>query len=103
MSAGSTGEGHLLARNSNFRSLMISSTVGVLGNAVAAVALPVIAAVELEASNFAVATLAGMTFLPWLLFGLVIGTWVDRLPRRPVMLWALAAGTTGCWRSASAT
>jgi MFS family permease len=90
MSAGSPGEGHLLARNPNFRSLMVSSTVGVLGNAVAAVALPVIAAVELEASNFAVATLAGMTFLPWLLFGLLIGTWVDRLPRRPVMLWALA-------------
>ncbi|MHA7278613.1 MFS transporter [Arthrobacter sp. MDT2-2] len=77
-------------RNRNFRALIISSTSGVLGNAVAAVALPIIAAVELDASNFEVAALAGMTFLPWLLFGLVIGVWVDRLPRKPVMLASLA-------------
>lgn len=79
----------MLVRNRNFRALMVSSTSGVLGNAVAAVALPVIAAVELQASNFEVAALAGMTFLPWLLLGLVIGVWVDRLPRKPVMLASL--------------
>jgi MFS family permease len=89
MSAGGTGRRHLLVRNQNFRALMVSSTSGVLGNAVAAVALPIIAAVELDASNFEVAALAGMTFLPWLLFGLVIGVWVDRLPRKPVMLASL--------------
>ncbi len=89
MSAGGTGDRHLLVRNRNFRALMVSSTSGVLGNAVAAVALPVIAAVELQASNFEVAALAGMTFLPWLLLGLVIGVWVDRLPRKPVMLASL--------------
>ncbi|THJ66983.1 MFS transporter [Arthrobacter echini] len=81
----------LFVRNANFRALLVSSTSGVLGNAIAAVALPVIAAVELDASNFAVAALAGMTFLPWLLFGLFIGVWVDRLPRKPVMLTALTA------------
>lgn len=91
MSAGGTGTRHLLVRNRNFRALMISSTSGVLGNAVAAVALPLIAAVELDASNFEVAALAGMTFLPWLLLGLIIGVWVDRLPRKPVMLAALTA------------
>ncbi len=90
MDAGGRASGWLLARNRNFRALMVSSTFGVFGNAVAAVALPVIAAVELQASDFAVAALAGMTFLPWLLLGLVIGAWVDRLPRRPVMLAALA-------------
>lgn len=89
MSAGGTGDRHLLVRNRNFRALMVSSTSGVLGNAVAAVALPVIAAVELQAGNFEVAALAGMTFLPWLLLGLVIGVWVDRLPRKPVMLASL--------------
>lgn len=69
---------------------MVSATVGVFGNAVAAVALPIIAAVELGASNFVVAALAGMTFLPWLLFGLVIGVWVDRWPRKPVILVSLS-------------
>ncbi|PPB50491.1 hypothetical protein C4K88_00905 [Arthrobacter pityocampae] len=90
MSTGGTAERHLLVRNGNFRALMVSSTFGVLGNAVAAVALPVIAAVELDASNFEVAALAGMTFLPWLLCGLLIGVWVDRLPRKPVMLVSLS-------------
>jgi MFS family permease len=89
MSAGGTAKQHLLVRNRNFRALMVSSTFNVLGNAVAAVALPIIAAVELDASNFEVAALAGMTFLPWLLFGLLIGVWVDRLPRKPVMLMSL--------------
>lgn len=89
MSIGGTGTRHLLVRNHNFRALMVSSTSGVLGSAVAAVALPIIAAVELQASNFEVAALAGMTFLPWLLLGLVIGVWVDRLPRKPVMMASL--------------
>jgi MFS family permease len=89
MSAGESKKRHLVVRNRNFRALLISSTSGVLGNAVAAVALPIIAARELDASNFEVAALAGMTFLPWLLFGLVIGVWVDRLPRKPVMLVSL--------------
>ncbi|WP_434994059.1 MFS transporter [Arthrobacter sp. Ld5] len=90
MSTGGAAERHLLVRNHNFRALMVSSTFGVLGNAVAAVALPVIAAVELDAGNFEVAAIAGMTFLPWLLCGLLIGVWVDRLPRKPVMLASLA-------------
>lgn len=89
MTAGDTKK-HLLVRNHNFRALIVSSTSGVLGNAVAAVVLPVIAARELDASNFEVAALAGMTFLPWLLLGLLIGVWVDRLPRKPVMLVSLA-------------
>lgn len=80
-----------MIRNSNFRALWVSSTVGVLGTAVASIALPIIAAVELHASDFAVAALAGMTFLPWLMFGLPIGVWVDRWPRKPVIIWSLAS------------
>lgn len=79
----------LVRRNPNFRSLWMSATAGVFGTAVAAVALPVIAAVELAASDFAVAALAGMAFLPWLLFGLPIGVWVDRWQRKPVIVWSL--------------
>jgi MFS family permease len=89
MDSGGNGRRHLVLRNGNYRALLVSGTVGVFGNAVTAVALPVIAAVELGASNFEVAALAGMTFLPWLLFGLLIGVWVDRYPRRPVMTVSL--------------
>ncbi|WP_461168926.1 MFS transporter [Arthrobacter sp. Z1-15] len=79
----------LVVRNANFRALWISSTAGIFGTSVAAVALPLIAAVELDASDFAVAALSGMGFLPWLLFGLPIGALVDRYRRKPVVMAAL--------------
>ena len=81
----------LLVRNANFRALWISSTTGLLGTSVAAVALPLIAALELGASNFQVAALGGMTYLPWLLFGLPIGALVDRYRRKPVIISSLLA------------
>ena len=90
MDSGGTARQHLLLRNTNYRALLVSGTVGVFGNAVTAVALPVIAAVQLGASNFEVAALSGMTFLPWLLLGLLIGVWVDRWPRRLVMTVSLS-------------
>ena len=80
---------HLVLRNANFRALWLSSTVGILGGSVTAIALPIIAAVELGASDFAVAALSGMGFLPWLLFGLPVGVMVDRHRRRPVILISL--------------
>lgn len=80
---------HLVLRNANFRALWLSSTVGILGGSVTAIALPIIAAVELGASDFAVAALSGMVFLPWLLFGLPVGVIVDRHRRRPVILISL--------------
>ncbi|MCC9177361.1 MFS transporter [Arthrobacter sp. zg-Y750] len=83
----------LVIRNANFRRLWISSTAGIFGGAVTSVALPVIAVTELDASNFTVAVLAGMTFLPWLLFGLPIGVLVDRYRRRPVIVASLAVRT----------
>ncbi|MFZ3416662.1 MFS transporter [Arthrobacter sp. 3Tela_A] len=82
---------HLVVRNANFRALWVSSTMGILGGSVTAVVLPVIAAVELGASDFAVAALSGMVFLPWLLFGLPVGVVVDRRRRRPVILVSLVA------------
>lgn len=82
---------HLVVRNANFRALWISSTMGILGGSVTAVVLPIIAAVELGASDFAVAALSGMVFLPWLLFGLPVGVVVDRRRRRPVILISLVA------------
>lgn len=82
---------HLVLRNANFRALWISSTMGILGGSVTAVALPIIAAVELGASDFAVAALSGVGFLPWLLFGLPVGVIVDRRRRRPVIILSLVA------------
>ncbi|MFF4778565.1 MFS transporter [Microtetraspora fusca] len=70
----------------DFRLLWIGQTVGKLGSSVTSVALPLVAVATLDASTFQVALLSAAAWLPWLLIGLPAGAWVDRLPRRPVML-----------------
>jgi MFS family permease len=42
----------------------------------------------LHASAFQVALLGTISFIPFILFALPAGVWVDRLPRRPVMIAA---------------
>ncbi|KAB2374183.1 MFS transporter [Actinomadura montaniterrae] len=73
-------------RHRDFRSLWIGQTASKLGSGVTGVALPLIAVTALDAGTFQVALLPAAAWLPWLLVGLPAGAWVDRLPRRPVML-----------------
>jgi hypothetical protein len=40
----------------------------------------------LHASTFLVSALTAAAWLPWLVIGLPVGAWVDRLPRRPVLI-----------------
>ncbi|HEV2634875.1 MAG TPA: MFS transporter [Actinocrinis sp.] len=75
-----------LFRQRDFRLLWIGETTSQFGSAVTTVALPLIAVQALHAGPFEVALLTAATWLPWLAVGLVAGAWVDRLPRRPVML-----------------
>ncbi|MER7891113.1 MFS transporter [Micromonospora sp. NPDC094482] len=70
----------------DFRLLWAGQTVSSIGSNVTAVALPLVAVAVLDASTFQVALLTAAAWLPWLLFGLLVGAWVDRLPRRPVMI-----------------
>ena len=51
-------------------------------------ALPLVAIVVLDESAFAVAMLSMVEFLPFLLFSLPAGVWVDRLRRRPILVFA---------------
>jgi predicted MFS family arabinose efflux permease len=53
---------------------------------VTGIALPLVAVETLHASAFLVTALTAGTWLPWLFLGLPAGGWVDRLPRRGVML-----------------
>lgn len=73
-------------RDRDFRLLWIGETTSKVGSAVTAVALPLVAVTTLHANTFEVAALTSAEWLPWLLMGLPAGAWVDRLPRRPVML-----------------
>ncbi|MGH8939518.1 MAG: MFS transporter, partial [Actinomycetes bacterium] len=75
-----------LLRSRDFRLLWTGETTSVLGSSIAVVALPLVAVVTLQASTFAVWLLTAAAWLPWLLIGLPAGAWVDRRPKRPVML-----------------
>ncbi len=59
-----------------------------LGSHITGSGIPLIAILVLGAQPAQVGLLAALSALPSLLFGLFIGVWVDRLPRRPLLLLA---------------
>ncbi len=63
-----------------------AETVSQLGSQSMPVVLPLLAALTLDATPFQMGLLATFAGLPTLLFGFIAGAWVDRLPRRTVML-----------------
>ncbi|MGH3326649.1 MAG: MFS transporter [Streptomycetales bacterium] len=70
----------------DFRLLWIGETVSGLGNSMTTVALPLIAVVVLDANSTEVGLLGAAVWLPWLLVGLLVGAWVDRMLKRPLMI-----------------
>lgn len=82
--------GGLLRRHRDFRLLWCGETAGKFGASVTGVAMPLVAVSTLDAGTFEVGLLSAATWTPWLIFGLPVGAWVDRLPRRPVMMAAAA-------------
>ncbi|MFG3497381.1 MFS transporter [Streptomyces sp. NPDC047928] len=77
-----------LWRHKGFRRLWGAQAVSVLGSQVTELALPLAAVAVLGAGAFEVGVLVAVQYLPFLLVGLPAGAWVDRLPRRPVMVIA---------------
>jgi MFS family permease len=75
-----------LWRDRDFLNLWGAATVSQIGSQVTLLALPLVAVLVLDASTFQVALLTAFDFLPFLLFGLPAGVWIDRLARRPVMI-----------------
>ena len=77
-----------LWRHGDFLRLWGAQSVSQFGTQVTLLALPLVAILTLDASTFEVAVLGAMDFLPFLLFALPAGVWVDRLPRRPILVVA---------------
>jgi MFS family permease len=75
-----------LWRHPDFLKLWSAQTISQFGSAVTGLALPLAAILVLHASAFQVALLTTIEFLPFLLFSLPAGVWVDRLPRRPILI-----------------
>jgi MFS family permease len=65
---------------SPFRRLWTSSAVSNLGDGLRVTALPLLAA-SLTRDPFAIAAVTGVVWLPWLVFGIIGGTIVDRVSR----------------------
>jgi MFS family permease len=72
----------------DFRLLWTGETTSTFGSSISAVAVPLVALTELHAGVFVISMLSAAAWLPWLLVGLPAGAWVDRLPRRRIMMAA---------------
>ena len=77
-----------LWRHRDFMKLWSAATISVLGSQVTLFAVPFIALTMLGASVFQVSLLAAVEMLPFLLFTLPAGAWLDRVRRRPVLIAA---------------
>ena len=75
-----------LWRHGDFVKLWSAQTISLFGSQVTLLALPLAAILVLDASTFEVGLLGAIEFAPFLLFGLPAGVWVDRWPRKPVLV-----------------
>lgn len=73
-------------RSPAFRTLWLGQSLSLAGSQVSALALPLTAVLVLGATPVEMGILGALQSLPWLLVGLLAGVWVDRWPRRPVLV-----------------
>src|SRR5688572_16340168 len=77
----------MLWRNTDFLKLWLGQTVSLAGTMVGGFALPLVAVLTLEATPLQLGLLRTFDVVPAILVGLFAGVWVDRLRRRPIMVW----------------
>jgi len=82
----STAPRRSLLRHPNFARLWTAATISLFGTQVSQIAIPFIAAVLLNASPGEVGLLTTIEFLPFLLFTLPAGVWVDRFPKKRILV-----------------
>ena len=75
-----------LWRHRDFRNLWTAETISVFGSQFTGLALPLVAVLLLDASAFAVSALVVIEFLPFVLFAIPAGVWVDRMKRKPILV-----------------
>jgi MFS family permease len=70
----------------DFLKLWTAQTVSALGDQFTALAIPLIAALALKATPVQMGILTAAERAPFLILSLFAGVWVDRLPRRPILI-----------------
>ena len=66
--------------------LWTGQSISEFGSQISGLAIPWLAAVSLHASPFQFSLLGVLGFLPFIVFALPAGVWVDRLRRRPILI-----------------
>ncbi|MEV6644744.1 MFS transporter [Amycolatopsis sp. NPDC051371] len=74
--------------NPDFRRLWVADLASQLGSRIDVLAVPLLAATALGASVFDVSLLRVAGTLPYLVLGLQVGAWCDRMRHRPVLIAA---------------
>ena len=87
MSSAEPAKKRSLFHHRDFVHLWTAETISQLGSQVSLLALPFVAITLLHATTFEVGALTAVEFAPFLLFGLPAGAIVDRLRRRPVLVF----------------
>ena len=75
-----------LFRHFDFLKFWSAETFSVFGVQFSGLAIPWIAAKTLAADSFEMGILNALGTVPFLIFGLFVGVWVDRSRRRPIMI-----------------
>src|SRR5688500_5312212 len=70
----------------DFRRLWLGFTISQFGTQIGMLAIPLTAAVTLDATTFQVGALTAFQYAAFLIVGLPAGAWVDRTRRRPVLI-----------------
>jgi len=75
-----------LRRHGDFTKLWTGFTIAVVGSQITVLALPLTAVLVLGAGATETGLLVAASMAPSVVLGLFVGAWVDRLPRRPIMI-----------------
>jgi MFS family permease len=75
-----------LWRHADFLKLWSAQTISATGDQFTYLAVPLMATLMLDASPTQMGVLAALGTAPFLLISLFAGIWVDRLPRRPILI-----------------
>ena len=75
-----------LWRHADYVRVWSAATISLMGSQVSQIAIPFLAAWVLRAPAFEVALLGTVEMLPFILFALPAGAWLDRVRRRPVLV-----------------
>jgi MFS family permease len=80
-----------LWQHPDFMKLWTGQSISEFGSQISQLAIPLLALLQLHATTFEFAVLGVLGFMPFILFALPAGVWVDRLRRRQILIVGDAA------------